>query len=703
MSPPDTSPSVEGRFSRIAEELRASEERYRVMVETAAEGVWALDAADVTTFANERMAAILGCRPDDLVGRSVFDFVAGAVERTLAVETLDRRRRGVTEQFDCQLVRADGVEVWTLMSASPMFDSEGRYAGSLAMVTDITARKRAEDELRQSQRQLAAAQRLSATGSWDRDLRGGVLRWSDEFIRILGLEPGTPPSLEALLAALHPDDRDEIARIRERATANGRDTVELRVVRPDGTMRTLQCVVEVERDDEGRPTLLTATAQDVTERKELEETLKRQALHDTLTGLPNRILFLDRVDHALRRRERTGEEIAVLFIDVDDFKTVNDSLGHTAGDEILLALGQRLVATLRPSDTVARLGGDEFAVLLEAADQPAAESATARILAALERPVASTEHEIVVGASVGIAVAAADAVPEDLLRDADAAMYAAKGHGGENRYRVFEPSMRAAARRRLELRAQLQTAVEEDQFEVFYQPVVQLSNGAVVGVEALVRWVHPELGLVSPAQFIPLAEETGLIVPIGGHVLRTATAWIQRLNESRPDSPLDLSVNLSARQLLESDFVQTVDDALQASGLPPTRLVLELTETVLVQEEHAVTPVLSQIRDRGVRIAADDFGTGYSSLSYLRRLPIDVLKIDRAFVTGIAHSTEDRAVAEVVVRLAEVLGLTTVGEGVETQAQAEALRDIGCTYGQGYLFSRPMPARELEQSLRSRG
>ena len=679
--------------------LRASEERYRIIVETAEEGVWAVDAHGVTTFVNERMAAMLGCTVEELTGRSIFDFAAGAPERTEAAARLERQRQGLPEQFDWQLVRDDGASLWVLANSSPIFGADGEYAGALAMITDITARKQAEDERRHSQQQLNAAQRLSSTGSWDRDLRTGFMRWSDELVRILGLQAHAEPSFEALMEACHPDDRGQLGRIRHRALANGRDDGEFRVVRHDGRVRVLQCVMEAERDAEGVPVRLTGAALDVTERKELEETLKRQALHDNLTGLPNRVLFLDRVEHALDRRTRSRESLSVLFVDLDDFKTVNDSLGHGAGDRILVEVAQRLLASLRPADTVARLGGDEFAVLLEGADQTVAESAATRVLAALERPVPTCERDIVVHASIGIAVASDAAGPEELLRDADAAMYAAKSRLTPGRYRVFEPSMHAAARSRLELRAHLQAAVAEGQMVVAYQPLVRLDSEAVVGVEALVRWAHPERGLVSPAEFIPLAEESGLIVSIGRHVLRTATTWVQRVNGDRSGPPLHVAVNLSPRQLLEPDFLEMIDDVLGASRLDPSLLVLEITETVLVEEKDTVVPLLSRLRQRGVKVAADDFGTGYSSLSYLRHLPIDVLKIDRSFVTDIARSAEDVAVAQAVVQLAQVLGHVTVGEGIETREQAATLLAIGCTFGQGFLFSPPRSGPDLESQL----
>ena len=679
--------------------LRASEERYRLIVETAAEGVWAVDASGATAFVNQRMADLLGSSVDELMRATIFDFVSDE-DRPGALCRAEQRRQGTAEtSYDFRLRRADGTELWVLVSGSDIRDHDGRFLGALAMMTDITARKQAEEELVRSTRQLNAAQRLSMTGSWDQDLEKGTVLRSDEYIRLMGFPPDVDDSVSLLLTACHPDDRERITMMRERAMQGGRVRGEFRVVRPDGSVRVMRTAMEGWLDSKGTPVRLTGTVQDITEQRRLEEQLKRQALHDRLTGLANRGLFVDRLQQALKRRQRTRESLSLLFVDLDDFKTINDSLGHGAGDEILVGAARRLQAALRPSDTAARFGGDEFAVLLEGTDESEAAGAARRVLTALEEPFLTQGREVIVRASVGIAVAEEDLEPEQLLRDADAAMYAAKRQPRAPRYRVFESSMHTAARHRLDLRAGLERAVDQGEFEPFYQPFVRLADGVIAGVEALVRWNHPGQGLISPAEFIPQAEEFGLIVPIGEAVLREATRRIGELNHARDGDPLSLAVNLSARQLVEADFLDIVEDALRVSGLQPDHLVLEVTESVLIEEGGTVVPVLAKLRDRGIKVAIDDFGTGYSSLSYLRRLPVDHLKIDRAFVTEVTESAEDAAVAQAVVRLADVLKLATLGEGIETPEQAQALLEIGCTYGQGYLFSRPLPGPELEKVL----
>jgi diguanylate cyclase (GGDEF)-like protein/PAS domain S-box-containing protein len=679
--------------------LIASEERYRLIVETAEEGIWALDEAGSTTFANHRMAAILGCHIEALEGTSFLDFVTEK-DRELVAAIVSGLRAGHSQQLDLRLVREDGGEVWVLLSGSAILDAAGLYSGALLMATDITDRKVAEDQLLRSQRQLNAAQRLSRTGSWDRDLRRGTARWSEEFVRLMGAPPSDAEhSLGLIVSICHPEDRENMARIREAARRGGRHRGEFRLVRPDGDVRVMRIAVEGELDPDGVPARITGTVQDITEQRSLEEQLKRQALEDALTRLPNRTLFVDRLDHALLRRGGTGEGLSLLFIDLDDFKTVNDSLGHGAGDEILLGVARRLRATLRPSDTAARFGGDEFAVLLEGTTESRAAVAAERLLGVLQKPFQIQGREVVVRASVGIAVAGEGVDAEQLLRNADAAMYAAKRQSASPRYRMFQPSMHTAARRRLDLRAELEKAVERGEFEVYYQPLVTLAERDVVGVEALVRWNHPVQGLISPAEFVPLAEESGLIVAIGENVLRQATSWVGALNRRRPQYPLYVSVNLSPRQLADPTFADTVDDALARAGLGPEHLVLEVTESVLVEEGGTVVPALVRLRTPGIKVAIDDFGTGYSSLGYLRRLPVDILKIDRAFVTDVARTPEDAAVAHAVVSLARVLGLATVAEGIETPEQAQALEAIGCRVGQGYLFSRPIPGPQLERQL----
>jgi diguanylate cyclase (GGDEF)-like protein/PAS domain S-box-containing protein len=442
---------------------------------------------------------------------------------------------------------------------------------------------------------------------------------------------------------------------------------------------------------------VVVTARDVTERRALEDQLAYQAFHDSLTGLANRALFQERITHALDRGMRRQNLIAVLFVDLDDFKTVNDSLGHAAGDELLVSVAERLREAIRPEDTCARLGGDEFAVLVESIDDPeGAVTVARRILATMAKPLAIAGSEVVVQGSVGIALGSGGQSASEIMRSADLAMYRAKSEG-KGRHAVYEPSMHEHVLERLALKADLQRAVLTDEFDVHYQPIVTLRTGAIVGVEALVRWNHPERGLVPPAEFIGLAEETGLILPLGRHVLHEACRQVSSWR-ARGHAELGVSVNISAKQLASRNLACEVETALDDYRLDASALTLEITESTLL-DSPVVVSRLDELRGLGVRIAIDDFGTGYSSLNYLRRFPVDTLKIARAFVEEIGSSQEQDRLVEAILRLGSTMGLDTVAEGIELETQRDALRELKCSYGQGFLYSRPVPAAELDSLL----
>jgi diguanylate cyclase (GGDEF)-like protein len=438
-----------------------------------------------------------------------------------------------------------------------------------------------------------------------------------------------------------------------------------------------------------------STFEDVTERRRVEAQIAHMSRHDALTDLPNRVLFREHMERDLAR-VRGGESLAVLCLDLDHFKTVNDSLGHGVGDAMLQAVAGRLRECVRDTDTVARLGGDEFAILQVGAKQPAAATALAqRIVEALGQRFDLAGHQLVIGASVGIAVSPNDGdSPDQLMKNADLALYRAK-QDGRNGFRFFEPEMDAKMRLRRSLEADLRKALTQGEFELFYQPVVNLRHNEISGLEALLRWRHPERGMISPGDFIPLAEESGLIIPIGEWVLRTACA-----EAATWSSAVTVAVNLSPVQFKSKNLVATVVSALAASRLPPTRLELEITETVLMQDNEATMDVLHQFRDLGVRISMDDFGTGYSSLSYLRRFPFDKIKIDQSFVRDLALSGDSLSIVRAVTGLGSSLGMVTTAEGVETPEQLNMLRAEGCTEVQGFIFSPPRPAREIEKLLR---
>jgi diguanylate cyclase (GGDEF)-like protein/PAS domain S-box-containing protein len=469
-----------------------------------------------------------------------------------------------------------------------------------------------------------------------------------------------------------------------------RGPIECRIRHRDGHWLTVELSATLVQAQGGVRQLL-ATLHDVTKWKAVEEQLTVQAFHDPLTGLPNRALFVERLERALGRRRYHARGAAVVYLDLDDFKIVNDSLGHVEGDNLLRQVAARLGETVRPGDTAARLGGDEFALLIDDVDEDSAVSVGTRAIAALSRPFELTEHAVRIGATVGIALSSAtrpDAV--DMLRAADIAMYSAKA-AGKGRVRVFEPSMHHEAAERLRLGVDIKGAVERGEFVLHYQPQIDLASGEVTGLEALLRWVHPELGLISPVEFIPLAESTGLILPIGEFVLREACRQARAWQRARPGQPpLGMSVNLSGVQLQHPGLVASVSLALEDAELAPELLTLEVTESVLAHETDAVVRRLRQLKGLGVRIAIDDFGTGFSSLAYLRRFPVDTVKIDKSFVDEIDSGPAELALVRAIVRLAHSLKMQAVAEGVELETQARRLARIGCDRAQGFHFARPM-------------
>jgi diguanylate cyclase (GGDEF)-like protein/PAS domain S-box-containing protein len=493
----------------------------------------------------------------------------------------------------------------------------------------------------------------------------------------------------------HDDVTRSLARMREQAGSTSNYGV-VQITRRDGVsvQVKLRC-----SDLRGDSTVggLVLTLRDVTEQYQLEEELKHRAFHDALTGLPNRLLFQDRAARCLAATRRGGTTAGVLFVDLDDFKVVNDTMGHSVGDELLVAAGTRLTSAVRDSDMAARLGGDEFAVLVENVTDPAAVDAFAeRIVRAFDEPFVLAAGAVLSTATVGVATTQDSADVDDLLRHADLALYAAKA-AGKRQWRRYQPILSAGMVRRHVVQAALETAVKNSEFSLVYQPIVDLVSGQVAGFESLVRWRHPRWGMMQPAQFIELAEETGHIVPLGSWVLREATTvvaqWVRRL--ARPE-PLYVSVNVSARQFRDPGFVDGVRRVLAESGLAPSSLMLELTESVLLRRDERIHYYLNELKAIGVRLAMDDFGTGYSSLSYLRELPFDVLKIDKSFIDGISTSEQGFALVEGINKIAETLHLTVIAEGIEAELQRDLLVSMGCQFGQGYLLAMPVEADHAE-------
>ncbi|MFY9550167.1 MAG: EAL domain-containing protein [Thermoanaerobaculia bacterium] len=517
--------------------------------------------------------------------------------------------------------------------------------------------------------------------------------------RLLGYRP-EELSEKTLSALLHPEEEPRaLALLAEARTRPGAAApVEWRLRRREGEWFFAEVIVTNLCDD---PNIagLAVTIRDIQERKALESQLTYQAFHDPLTKLANRALLSDRVAHAQARSQRDGRPCTVLLFDLDDFKTINDTLGHVAGDQMLVEVGARLQACIRAGDTAARLGGDEFALLLEdTPDASAAREVADRITASLRTPVDFGGRQTFLSASMGLAVSDPADPDGDLLRSADIALYVAKGKG-KGGYEVFEPTMQMAVVRRIALEADLRRALERHELLLYYQPIVDLGSSRIVGAEALVRWRHPLRGMLSPADFIPLAEESGQIVPIGRWVLEEACRTIGALSRGGP--PIHISVNLSARQLQEADIVEQVAAALRAGGIGPERLVLEVTESLIMVEPRTMIPRMRALRELGVRLAIDDFGTGYSSLAYLQNLPVDILKIDRSFILLPGPAAELSALARGIVDLGRAMQLVMVAEGIERGEQADALRTVGCELGQGYFLARPMEEKAFAELLLS--
>ncbi|MGA2925148.1 MAG: EAL domain-containing protein [Solirubrobacteraceae bacterium] len=502
-----------------------------------------------------------------------------------------------------------------------------------------------------------------------------------------------------LLALVHPDDRADAAAFCADLGRGGARRAELRLRGGDGRWRHTETIAGEAVDDLGGGRVVV-TIRDVSDRRELERQLAHQAFHDPLTDLANRSLFTDRASHELQRTHRSGRQLAVLCIDLDGFKSVNDSLGHACGDELLKAVASRLRATMRTGDTVARLGADEFAVLIEDCEEAVAVGAAERLQQALSAPLTLAGERLTLSASVGIAIGGprTESVAE-LLRSADIALYRAKA-AGDGSHKVFRTEMRAAVVRRANLQSDLRAALGRDELLVHYQPIVELSGGRLAGFEALARWHHPSHGPVSPLEFIPVAEDTGLIVPIGQWVLEQATARLRSWDELG-GCDLKINVNVSGRQLTTARFASSVGEILERSRLDPGRLTLELTESVLLKNADETVARLQQLKELGVRLAIDDFGTGFSSLAYLQRFPVDALKIDKSFIDNVL--TNDRAgeLARSVIALGATLELDTVAEGIEHQSQAAHLRLAGCRLGQGFLFSPPLAPDAVQALLRA--
>lgn len=563
----------------------------------------------------------------------------------------------------------------------------------------INELKIAQQALQESQERYALVAQSAQDGLWDWSLKTNEIYFSPRWKAMLGKDDNEiGNSLAEWFNRVHPEDMDqfkgELSAHLAGLTSHFEN--EHRLLHQDGEYRWMLCRGLAVRDEDGKPLRIAGSQTDITLNKVNEAKLIHQAFHDALTGLPNRIWFMERVENALlRSKEDKNYVFALLFLDLDRFKIVNDSLGHTYGDKLLVASAERLKACLTSQDALARLGGDEFTILLENInDINDATKIADKIYQELSKPFNLNGHEVITTVSIGIAISTVGYdKSEDLLRDADMTMYRAK-ELGKARLEVFDPTLHNKAMARLQLEIDLRRALENNELQVYYQPIVSLNNGKIAGYEALMRWKHPQRGFVSPVEFIPLAEETGLIIPLGRWVLHQACYQLRIWQQQIPTNPpLTISVNISGKQFAEPNLIETIKEILQETRLDASSLKLEITESVLVDNPADAVAILKQLKALGIKLSIDDFGTGYSSLSYLHQMPFDTLKIDRSFVNNVDCDPEKIEMIRTIVSLAWNLGMNVVAEGVETKKQMYQLQALRCDYGQGYYFARPLDAK----------
>jgi diguanylate cyclase (GGDEF)-like protein/PAS domain S-box-containing protein len=680
-------------------ELAQQSSFLHTLVNTIPDLVWLKDSNGTYLACNQMFERLYNAKESEIIGKNDFDFVDPELARFFQEHdraAIDAGGSRTNEEF---LKFGDGSYEGIFDTIkTPMKDAAGNTIGVLGIARDITERKMREEELRRKDADLNAAQALAHIGSWRLGVKQNLLEWSEETYRIFGVEIGTPVTYELFLSAIHPDDRIKVDQAWQAALWGASYEIEHRIL-VNGELKWVREHARLETDDEGCLLAGVGSVQLITERKLYEERLETLANYDPLTGLANRALLLSHLQNTLIQAKRHKDLIALVMFDLDRFKDINDSYGHDAGDELLRSVAERFGSRLREGDLISRLGGDEFAVVLEHLAHPE----DAGRLAEEMISTLSSEYKLSSGASIHIGASAGIVLFPDhgdeasrLLQYADAALYKAKGEG-RGTYRYYTDALTDSARRRIECETRLRRAILNNEFEVYYQPQVHIQTGRIVGAEALVRWNDPQRGLVSPAEFIPIAEETGLIGEIGEWVLnetcRQGKIWLDQGHR------LTLAVNLSAHQVRHQNIPLIVEEALKKSGYPADRLELELTESALMQREEEAVAMLHSLRALGIRLAIDDFGTGYSSLSYLKRFPIDVLKIDKSFVDDIPFEADDMAIVTAIIAMGQALGFQVLAEGTERIEQIEFLREKGCTMYQGYFKSPPLPAAEFEKLL----
>ena len=621
-----------------------------------------------------------------------------------ALATLETQfRTGDEFQEEYRIVRPDGSIRWVSVNAFPIRDDSGKVSRFVGIAEDITQRKLAKLAMLKSEEQFRLTFEMAPIGMAITAINGQFTRVNQALCDALGYEE--QELLKLSFADITYAEDLELHQAQQKALLENKGSdfqIETRYISRD--LRIVDAILKVVivRDSKGQALHFNNQIVDITERKHMEKQLLHDALHDSLTGLPNRALFMDRLDHELKRTKTNPDYVfAVLFLDLDRFKVVNDSAGHLVGDQLLIEIARRLEKAVNFIDTVARLGGDEFTILLENIHNLQNAIAVAeKIDRALRIPFKLQGYELFSTASIGIALSSQGYTkPEEIMRDADLTMYSAKEQG-RARYEIFNSSLHDRAITRLQLETDMRRGIEREEFLIYYQPISCLETGKLSGFEALARWKHPTRGIVPPVEFIPVAEETGTIIPLGTWILKQACRQMQLWHEKYPQtSSLQISVNLSGKQLREPSLLEKIDSILQETGLSGKNLKLEITESSLIENMEVATQTLLEIKSRDIKLSMDDFGTGYSSLSYLHRFPVDILKIDRSFVQDIQFNKGNYAIVKAIITLAHVLDMEVIAEGIEDPYQLEQLKFLNCEYGQGYYFAKPLNQQQAEELI----